>query len=94
MKNIRFRFSSIVAGAPIISSDDSRATVRVMRTDEEWIIAHTVCRVLGLTIGKANEYESKSGQGSEQTIVARPVAQNGRLLTRRELSLGRPDLSL
>lgn len=49
------------AGAPIISSDGASTTVRVIRTDEEWIIARTVCRILGLTIGKENEYESKTG---------------------------------
>ncbi len=48
------------AGAPIISSEGSSATVRVIRTDEEWIIARTVSRVLGLTIGKENEYEGKA----------------------------------
>ncbi len=26
----------------------ARVTVRVIHTDEEWMIAHTVCRVLGL----------------------------------------------
>jgi acetate kinase len=36
------------AGAPVISSDGSPATVRVIRTDEEWIIARIVCRVLEL----------------------------------------------
>jgi acetate kinase len=40
------------ASAPIISSDGSPATVRVIATDEEWIIAKTVCRVLGLGSGK------------------------------------------
>ena len=29
---------------------DGRGVVRVMRTDEEWMIAKTVCRVLGVTI--------------------------------------------
>src|SRR5574337_104114 len=40
------------ASAPVISSDGTVATVRVIRTDEEWIIAKTVCGVLGLRIGK------------------------------------------
>ena len=47
------------ASAPIISSDGSPATVRVIRTDEELIIARTVCRVLKLRIGKEDEYESE-----------------------------------
>ena len=38
------------AGTPVISGDGSAATVRVIRTDEEWIIAKTVCRVLAHTI--------------------------------------------
>ena len=37
------------AGAGVISAKDSQATVRVIRTDEEWIIAKTVCRVLGMS---------------------------------------------
>jgi acetate kinase len=39
-----------VANAGVISSEISRNSVRVIRTDEEWVIASTVCRVLGLTI--------------------------------------------
>ncbi len=42
------------ASAPVISSDGSTATVRVIRTDEEWIIAKTVCRIVGLNVGKDN----------------------------------------
>jgi acetate kinase len=34
--------------AAVISTDDSPATVRVIRTDEELMIARSVCRVLGL----------------------------------------------
>jgi acetate kinase len=40
------------AGEPVISSEGSPATVRVIRTDEEWIIAKTVCRVLALPVEK------------------------------------------
>jgi acetate kinase len=36
------------ANAAVISSDISRVPVRVMRTDEEWMIAKTVCRVLNM----------------------------------------------
>jgi acetate kinase len=39
-----------VANAGVISSETSRLPVRVIRTDEEWVIASMVCRVLGLTI--------------------------------------------
>jgi acetate kinase len=34
--------------AGVISTDASRITVRVIHTDEEWMIAKTVCGVLGL----------------------------------------------
>ena len=42
------------ASAALISAGASRVAVRVMHTDEEWMIAKTVCRVLGLTIEKEN----------------------------------------
>jgi len=35
------------AGEPVISADASSAQVRVIRTDEEIIIAKAVCRILG-----------------------------------------------
>jgi len=34
--------------APIISAQSGRVTVRVIRTDEELMIARSVCRILGL----------------------------------------------
>jgi len=37
--------------AAVISTDASRATVRVIRTDEELMIARTVCRLLGTGAG-------------------------------------------
>ena len=43
------------ASAAVISTEASRVAVRVMHTDEEWMIAKTVCRVLGLTIGEKND---------------------------------------
>ena len=48
------------ANAGVISRDASRVAVRVIRTDEEWMIAKTVCRVLGLTVGKENYYAGKN----------------------------------
>jgi acetate kinase len=39
------------AGAPLISVPQGRVAVRVMRTDEEWVIAKSVCRLLGLKTG-------------------------------------------
>jgi len=38
------------ANAGLISDDNSRVAVRVIRTDEEWMIARTVCRVLDLPV--------------------------------------------
>src|SRR5450830_1347912 len=40
--------------AGVISTDASLATVRVIRTDEELIIARSVCRILGLGSQKEN----------------------------------------
>ncbi len=40
----------------LISTDAGLVTVRVMHTDEEWMIAKTVCHVLGVTLGKGNYY--------------------------------------
>ena len=47
------------ASSAVISTEASQVAVRVMHTDEEWIIAKTVCRVLGLTTGKDNGDENK-----------------------------------
>jgi YHS domain-containing protein len=37
------------ANAGLISAADIRVAVRVIRTDEEWMIAKTFCRVFGLS---------------------------------------------
>jgi len=42
------------ANAGLISRRTGEVTVRVISTDEEWIIAKIVCQVLGLSIGKEN----------------------------------------
>ena len=55
-----------VANAGVISAAAGRVTVRVIHTDEEWMIANTVCRVLGLKIEKEQDHESK---GVERSIV-------------------------
>ena len=47
------------ANAGVISTDAGRVAVRVIHTDEEWMIANTVCRVLGLTIKKGHNNENK-----------------------------------
>jgi len=46
-------------GAPIISSAGSPVTVRVIRTDEESVIARAVCRELKL--GSEKEHEHQAG---------------------------------
>jgi acetate kinase len=48
------------AGAAVISSDESAATARVIRTDEEWMIARTVCRVMGFAVETENSNEIKT----------------------------------
>jgi acetate kinase len=50
-----------VANAGLISADAGRVAVRVVHTDEEWMIAQTVCSVLGLTIEKEHDHKSKIG---------------------------------
>ncbi len=49
---IELNESRNAAQANVISTDASWATVRVMRTDEELMIARSVCRLLAL--GKSN----------------------------------------
>ena len=43
--------------AGVISSETGRISVRVIRTDEEWMIADMVCRVLGLAIEKEHDHD-------------------------------------
>ena len=43
------------AGDAVISADTSRVTVRVVATDEEWMIAKLACRALGMAMAKAHE---------------------------------------
>ena len=50
-----------IAGTGVISAQASRVAVRVMRTDEEWMIAKTVCGVLGLETGKEYHGDNKKG---------------------------------
>jgi acetate kinase len=50
-----------VANAGVISAAASRVAVRVIHTDEEWMIAKTVCRVLGLIIEKEHDRQNKKG---------------------------------
>lgn len=48
------------ANSGVISREGSRVSVRVIRTDEEWMIARTVCRVMGLPAGKETSYENET----------------------------------
>jgi len=41
-------------GADVISTDESRVTVRVIHTDEELMIARSVCRVLDMSVNEDN----------------------------------------
>jgi acetate kinase len=50
-----------LASAGVISPNASRVAVRVIHTDEEWMIAKTVCRVLDLKIKKENDYGNIKG---------------------------------
>jgi acetate kinase len=47
------------ANEGLISVATSRVTVRVIHTDEEWMIAKTACRVLGLQGGKEMRHEDE-----------------------------------
>ncbi len=50
------------ANAGLISADTSRVAVRVIHTDEEWMIAKTVCHVLGMKVSE--EYaHANAGNG-------------------------------
>ena len=49
----------IKANEGVISAAASRVAVRVIRTDEEFMIARTVCRVLGFQGGKEMCHEDK-----------------------------------
>jgi acetate kinase len=55
------------ASAAMISAEDSRVAVRVMHTDEEFIIAKMVCRVLGLgrVSEKVNKNETQRMKGDQ-----------------------------
>jgi acetate kinase len=46
-----------ISNEAVISKQASRVIVRVVHTDEEWMIANSVCLVLGLTIDKEKNYE-------------------------------------
>jgi acetate kinase len=47
------------ANESMISSETSKSSVRVIRTDEEWMIASTVCRVLDPMTQEQQVDESK-----------------------------------
>lgn len=49
-----------VINANVISTETSRVAVRVMHTDEEVMIAESVCRVLNLPVGKEKEHDQQN----------------------------------
>jgi acetate kinase len=49
------------ASEGLISATAGQVAVRVIRTDEEWMIAQTVCHVLGLTMEKESTHEKNTG---------------------------------
>jgi len=49
------------ANGGVISAERSRIAVRVIRTDEEWMIASMVCSVMGHTIEKKHDHENRKG---------------------------------
>jgi acetate kinase len=48
------------ANAAVISAQANRVAVRVMHTDEEWMIARLVCQVLGLTLTEDYHAQNQS----------------------------------
>jgi acetate kinase len=56
---IRINESRNAANAAVISTGHGRVAVRVIRTDEELMIARHVCRTLGLTIDNNSHREGK-----------------------------------
>ena len=57
---IELNESRNAATAAVISTDASRATVRVIHTDEEQMIARSVCRALGLGMASDNKSSGKA----------------------------------
>jgi len=45
--------------ADVISTKTSRVSARVIHTNEEWMIAKTVCRILGLASEREHDHENK-----------------------------------
>jgi acetate kinase len=54
------------ANADMISAETSRVTVRVMHTDEELMIAKTVCQTLGLPTEKERAIEKERDHENEK----------------------------
>ena len=48
------------ANEGVISANTSRVTVRVIHTDEEWMIANMTCKILGLTTKRKHGQYKKS----------------------------------
>ncbi len=63
--------------AGVISADASRATVRVIRTDEEQMIARSVCRVLGLNLASEERNSDHATKHVSRLDERRDVALEG-----------------
>jgi acetate kinase len=55
---IKFDEKRNAGNEAVISADNSQVVVRVVHTDEEWMIAKTTCQVMGIVIGKDNYHET------------------------------------
>ena len=58
--------------AGVISTETGRVPVRVIHTDEEWMIAKKpVCRILKLKIGKEHDHEKEKNKPLSPDIAAK-----------------------
>jgi len=56
---IKLEENQNMANAQVISKDSGRAVVRVIHTDEEWMIAKTVSQILNLNFEMEHDHENK-----------------------------------
>jgi acetate kinase len=78
----------------IISGEGSRVIVRVIKTDEELMIARLVCGILGLSNQNLNlfYYGNANDRPGDQDPVHGPVAKDGRILACSQLYFRGADL--
>lgn len=86
---IKLDGKSNAANEGVISTEDSRVSLRVISTDEEKIIARLVCDVLGLNC------LLEGGKGCDHEKTCSGIAEkDGCLLACRKLSVSRSNVSL